>query len=124
MGCVFVENFDEREVREALDGLLKDIARSAPNCRDTDVRAWLMAATLRIWAGNRLFSEEYARVLPVFKEGSYTAAQVLTALDCAGDESRELDVPAFFKDRMPWPAIEPLARATAAALRMLRRAFW
>lgn len=98
MGCVFVENFDEREVREALDGLLEDIAHSAPNCRDTDVRAWLMAATLRIWAGNRLFSEEYARVLPVFKEGSYTAAQVLTALDCAGDESRELDVPAFFKD--------------------------
>lgn len=98
MGCVFVENFDEREVKEALKGLLADIAHSAPKCSEADVRAWLMAAVLRIWAGNSLFSEDYAKVLPVLNEGRYTAVQVITALECAGDESRELDVPAFFKD--------------------------
>lgn len=87
-----------QEVKEALSGLLSDIAQCDDKYCEDEIRSWLMAATLRIWAGNRLFSEDYVKVLPVFKEQDYTIAQVITALDCAGDESREMNIPAFFRN--------------------------
>jgi len=57
----------------------------------------LMAATLHIWAGNKLFTEEYVEILSVFNEQQFTSAQVVTALDCAGEDGREMDVPTFFR---------------------------
>lgn len=87
-----------QEVKEALSSLLGDIAHCDGEYCEEEARSWLMAATLRIWAGNRLFSEDYVKLLPVFKKQDYTAAQVITALDCAGDEGREMDIPAFFQN--------------------------
>lgn len=87
----------KQEIIEALNRLLEDIARiTKDNCED-EVRSWLMAATLRIWAGNKLFAEDYMEILTVFKNQQYTPAQVITALDCAGEDSRELTVPVFFQ---------------------------
>lgn len=88
---------EKQEVIEALEGLLNDIALITVERHDDEIRSWLMAATLRIWAGNKLFAEDYARILPVFKNQEYTTAQIITALDCAGDEMREMDVPVFFR---------------------------
>lgn len=88
----------KQEVQEALRGLLDDITRITEECHGDEIRTWLMAATLRIWAANRLFSEDYIGILRVFKEQEYTIAQVITALDCAGDEFREMDIPAFFQN--------------------------
>ena len=87
-----------QEVIEALNGLLGDIAIHTKERYDDEIRSWLMAAALRIWAGNKLLAEDYIRVLPVFKGQEYTAAQVITALDCAGDDTREMKVPEFFQD--------------------------
>lgn len=86
-----------QEVKEALSILLNDIRNCDDKCGEEDIRLWLMAATLRIWAGNKLFSQDYVKVLPVFKEQDYTVAQVVTALDCAGEESREMAIPTFFQ---------------------------
>lgn len=87
-----------QEIKEALSALLSEIAHCDDKYCEDEIRTWLMAAALRIWAGNRLFSEDYVKVLPVFKEHSYTIAQVVTALDCAGDEAREMDIPMFFQN--------------------------
>ena len=87
-----------QEIKTALSGLLREIAQYDSHDRADEVRLWLMAATLRIWAANKLFSEDYVKALPAFNEREYTAAQVITALDCAGDASREMDVPAFFRN--------------------------
>ena len=87
----------KQEVIEALNGLLEDIMLITEDNCDEEVRSWLMAATLRIWAGNKLFAEDYIEILSVFKNQQYTAAQVITALDCAGEDSREMDVPPFFR---------------------------
>ena len=87
-----------QEIKAALSGLLREIAQYDSHDRADEVRLWLMAATLRIWAANKLFSEDYVKALPAFNEREYTAAQVITALDCAGDASREMDVPAFFRN--------------------------
>lgn len=88
----------KQEVIEALNGLLDDIALITEDRCDDEIRSWLMAATLRIWAGNKLFAEDYVDILSVFKDQAYTIAQVITALDCAGDESREMDIPVFFRN--------------------------
>ena len=86
-----------QKIAIALNDLLDDIAGITTERYDEEIRSWLMAATLRIWAGNRLFAEEYIGVLPVFKKQEYTMAQVVTALDCVGNESRAMDIPGFFK---------------------------
>lgn len=87
-----------QEIKEALNGLIDDIAKLTEKRCDDEIRSWLMAAVLRIWAGNKLFSDDYVEVLSLFSEKEFTAAQVITALDCAGDESREMAVPAFFQE--------------------------
>lgn len=88
---------EKQEVIESLNYLLKDIALNIEDNCDDEVRSWLMAATLWIWAGNKLFAEDYVEILSVFKNQQYTAAQVITALDCAGDDTREMAVPCFFQ---------------------------
>lgn len=89
---------NNQEIIEALNGLVDDFSKYTEKRYDDEIRSWLMAATLRIWAGNKLCAEEYVRVLPVFTGQEYTTAQVVTALDCAGEESRTLAVPAFFTE--------------------------
>lgn len=88
----------KHEITEALSDLLEEIAFLREDSFDEDVRSWLMVATLRIWAGNNLFSEEYPEILSVFTGKAYTTAQIITALDCAGDQSREMVIPVFFRD--------------------------
>lgn len=88
---------EKQEVKEALQGLLDDIAQLTEENHDGEIRSWLMASTLRIWAGNKLCAQEYVGILPVFVNREFSIAQVITALDCAGDESRELEIPVFFR---------------------------
>lgn len=88
---------NREEATAALDALLDDIGRCAGGSCGEEVRTWLMAAALRIWSGNGLYSDEYARALFVFLPQAYTTAQVSAAMECAAERGRELDVPAFFR---------------------------
>lgn len=85
------------KIRQALNDLLSELHRYVGGDQDTDIKNWLMAATLHIWAGNKLCAEDYTRALPVFHGQQYTIAQVVTALSCVGEDARELKVPAFFQ---------------------------
>ena len=85
------------KIRQSLSDLLAEIHRYVDADQDSEIKNWLMAATLRIWAGNKLCAEEYTKVLPVFHGQQYTIAQVLTALNCVGEDSREMGIPAFFQ---------------------------
>lgn len=88
----------KQEIIETLNRLINDISKYTWDSCEEEIRSWLMAATMRIWAGNKLCASEYINVLPVFKNEEYTIAQVITALDCAGEETREMVVPAFFME--------------------------
>lgn len=79
-----------------LEKLLKSISTQETVSSDTEIKTWLMAATLQIWAGNKALSQDYIDALPAFLGESYTAAQVITALDCAGEPGRTLQIPTFF----------------------------
>lgn len=85
------------EVVESLNSLIEKIEEHIECDCTEETKTWLMAAALRIWAGNKLFAEDYIMVLSAFKDQEYSIAQVTTALDCAGDETRKMSVPEFYK---------------------------
>lgn len=85
-------------IRQTMKDLLEDIEGKIGRGQTEAIKDWLMAATLRVWAGNKRCADAYVTVLPVFYGEHYTTAQVLTALDCAGEEARNLKVPAFFEE--------------------------
>lgn len=64
---------------------------------EADVKTWLTAATMRVWAGNKLCSEDYSDILYALTEEHYSTAQILTAIKCAGEDNRKLKVPMFFQ---------------------------
>lgn len=88
---------DTRKFSQALGDLIEIISKCTDKRYDDEIRTWIMSATLRIWAGNKLCAEEYAEALTVFSNQEFSTAQVVTALNCAGDEERELVIPEFFK---------------------------
>lgn len=85
------------KIRQTLGDLLSQVHRYIDPEQDNDIKNWLMAATLRIWAGNKLCAEEYTKALPIFHGQQYSIAQVVTALNCVGEDTREMEVPAFFQ---------------------------
>lgn len=85
------------EVVESLNSLIEKIEGHIKCDCTEEIKTWLMAAALRIWAGNKLFAEDYIKVLSAFNEQEYSIAQVTTALDCAGDETRKMSIPEFYK---------------------------
>lgn len=88
---------ERKKVAEALEIIINDIAKLTDKRYDDEIKYWLVAATLRIWAGNELCAEEYIKAIAAFSGKEYTLAQFMTALECAGEENRKLDIPEFFK---------------------------
>ncbi len=84
------------EMKKNIQELLTNIVIFSESDYGEEARTWLMAAAIRIWSANKLYAEEYLSVLSALKEGEYSAAQVITALNCAGEEGRKLNVPQFF----------------------------
>ena len=85
----------KQEVFEALAALLEEISSHTTEPCEGEVRKWLMAAALKIWAGNELVSSAYTDALSMLADKTYTTVQVMTALKCAN--GRDLIVPDFFK---------------------------
>lgn len=52
---------------------------------------------MQIWAANGRYAETYAHALQALNDKTYSAAQIITALDCAGEPQRKLAIPAFFQ---------------------------
>ena len=85
-------------IRFSLSGLLGKIGAISGEGYEEQVRSWLMSAALRIWSANQLYSESYLQAFSAVAGHSFTAAQVITALDCAGEENRRLEIPKFFQE--------------------------
>lgn len=87
----------KREVTVTLASLLSGVEKCIGETCEEEVRTWLTAATLQIWAGNKLVAQDYVHILPALKGQDYTVSQVVTALKCAGEAGRELEIPRFFR---------------------------
>ena len=75
---------DKQEIITGYKALADDIASIAKERFDDEIRIWLTAASLRIWAQNKLYSENYTEILSALNGQEYTAPQIITALECAG----------------------------------------
>lgn len=83
-----------QEIENLLDALTDKIS-----CYDTntdEAKNWFMAAVLYIWASNKMCAAEYIELIPIFTGKECSSAQVITALDCAGEKKRKLKLPSFF----------------------------
>ena len=54
---------ERKKVAEALEIIINDIAKLTDKRYDDEIKYWLVAATLRIWAGNELCAEEYIKAI-------------------------------------------------------------
>lgn len=85
------------DIRESLIELNGKVNALTGARHDDEIKCFLIAATLRIWASNKMYAETYVRALSAFDGTEYSAAQIMTALDCAGEQKRRLAIPAFFQ---------------------------
>ncbi len=85
-----------QEIKSLLNELTDKISRFYENT--DEVKNWLMAATLYIWSSNKLCAEEYTELIPIFTDEKCSYAQIITALDCTGEEGRKLQLPLFFME--------------------------
>ncbi len=109
----------EQEVKQLLEALLKEMPDQAVQEREAFV-SWLMGAALRIWSANQRGSESYLTALTALSGQSWTTAQIITALDCAGEEGRTVEVPPFFRTLAEQDQRAGTAQSREAADRICR----
>lgn len=86
------------ELKKEYDGLLSFLRKQLPELQVEDsLSTYYLAAILKIWRSNVLYSPDYADLLRVISGTNYTIEQVLTAMGCCGDPERKLLVPDFFQ---------------------------
>ena len=85
------------ELKREYDELQQMVGKAllGENVREA-VEAWYIAAALKVWGSNLLYSPDYAAALSVLSGTTYTVEQVVTAMGCCGDPERQLKVPDFF----------------------------
>ena len=84
------------EIRAQIQTLQQTLSAHGLDCQQ-ELNCYLTASAMRIWAANQQYAETYSDALRIFCGKNYTAAQVMTALDCAGEAGRKLDIPTFFQ---------------------------
>ena len=85
------------DIRELLIELTNKTNTLAGERCNEEIKCFLMSAALRIWSSNKMYAEAYVQALSAFDGTKYTAAQIVTALDCAGEQKRSLAIPVFFQ---------------------------
>ena len=58
---------------------------------------YIAASALRIWAGNVLYSPDYQRALRAVTGSNYSVEEIVTAMNCCGEEGRYILIPGFYK---------------------------
>lgn len=87
------------ELKAEYQALAEFLAEKLPGqAAAEELLPYYMAASLRIWSGNDLYSPDYAAALSAVAGKEYSIEQVMTAMSCCGDEERVLLIPAFFKN--------------------------
>lgn len=87
-----------QEIGDAFNTLICDIADCDDKYCEDEVISWFVVAALRIWTGNKLFSQTYVEALSSFTNKTYTTTQVMTVLNLVSDESLKIKVPEFFQN--------------------------
>ena len=57
-----------QELKQSYSTLVNDINQYIGESHVVEIKTWLMSATFKIWAGNKLCSEDYVGALSVFEK--------------------------------------------------------
>ena len=90
-----MNNMDD--IRRQITNLHSEIYNHNSTNDIEQINQYLISAILRIWAANNRYADAYAQALRVFDEKTYTTAQIVTAMGCAGETQRKLHIPKFFQ---------------------------
>ncbi len=86
------------ELKAEYEELLKEVQADLPGADvSEELLLFYMAASLKIWGSNLLYSPDYAKLLCAVSGTPYTLEQVVTAMGCCADAERRLKIPDFIK---------------------------
>lgn len=86
------------ELKNEYNGLLTFLRERLPEFQaEESLSTYYLAAILKIWGSNILFSPDYTELIRTISGTDYTIEQVVTAMGCCGDSERRLMVPDFFR---------------------------
>ena len=94
-----------QELKENYDKVIDKISQCHAGINKEDIERFLLSMTLRIWACNTYYANEYGEAMRAIQEKPYTMEQIVTAMACCGEEIRELHTPIFLKE-IEAPAIK------------------
>ena len=87
-----------QELKENFDKVISKISECHARVDIGDIERFLLSMTLRIWACNTYYANEYGEAMRALQERSYTMEQIVTAMTCCGEEIRGLRTPTFLKE--------------------------
>lgn len=87
-----------QELKANYDKVINKISQCHSDVNKEDIERFLLSMTLRIWACNTYYANEYGEAMRAIQDKPYTMEQIVTAMACCGEEIRELRTPIFMKD--------------------------
>lgn len=101
------------DLKQEYTELVNHVRRALPDVDvlEQDIRKYLTSAALRIWSANREYAPEYALALETITGNAYTPAQVMTAMECAGDPNHVLQTPPFLQELINRDAVTKKAHS-------------
>lgn len=85
------------ELKQDYAALAELLTNTIGSDYDDALSGYIAACWMKIWSGNKLYAPEYAKAIGCVLGREPSMEQCLTALSCCGEETRKLDVPAFFR---------------------------
>lgn len=87
-----------QELKKNYDKVINKISQYYSSVNKDDIERFLLSMTLRIWACNTYYADEYGEALRTIQETPYTMEQIVTAMACCGEEIRALCIPLYLKE--------------------------
>ena len=87
-----------QELKSCYDKAVNTIKQYNSIADEKEVKKFFLAISLRIWASNEFYANEYGEVVKAITETEYSMEQILTAMACCGEEERDVIIPNFLKD--------------------------
>lgn len=91
-----MDRFEELAVKYG--GTADHVAQAVGEPAREEFRQFFLAAALRVWGSNGLYSDHYKTALEKVFGESWPMEQIMTALHCCSEKVRAIVIPAFFKE--------------------------
>ena len=106
-----------QELKAEYDALIALLREYMPDVEQEAVLTYYIAAVMKIWGSNLLYSPDYAAALAGITGKRHTLEQIVTAMGCCSEPARCLQVPAFIQE----PVRSDARNGTSTAARIVEK---